>query len=47
MRKLIDRVTGVEIYVPDEKVEEYLAAGHKLPEEPKEKPKKKTAKKKG
>lgn len=47
MRKLIDRVTGVEIFIPDEKLEEYLSAGHKLAEEPKEKPKKKTAKKKG
>lgn len=30
MIKMIDRVTGVEMLVADERVEEYLAAGHKL-----------------
>ncbi len=52
MTKMIDRVTGVSMWVADNRVEEYLAAGHKLaadlqPEPQEEKPKRKktTAKK--
>ena len=30
MIKMIDRFTGVEMWVADERVEEYKAAGHKL-----------------
>jgi hypothetical protein len=42
MIKMIDRFTGVDMWVADERVEEYKAAGHKLaadPEKPAEKPK--------
>ncbi len=42
MIKMIDRFTGVEMWVADERVEEYKAAGHKLAadhEKPTEKPK--------
>jgi hypothetical protein len=30
MIKMIDRFTGVEMWVADNRVEEYMAAGHKL-----------------
>lgn len=30
MTKLIDRFTGVEMWVADERVDEYLEAGYKL-----------------
>lgn len=51
MIKLIDRVTGVEIFVADSKVEDYLAAGHKLaadaqPQEEAKTPKRKKTEKK-
>lgn len=51
MIRLIDRVTGVEIFVHDSKVEEYLAAGHKLaanaqPKEETKAPKRKKTEKK-
>ena len=51
MIKLINKVTGTEMFVAESRVEEYLAAGHKLAAEPapvpKEEPKpKKTVKKK-
>lgn len=44
MVKMIDRVTGVDMWVADERVEEYKAAGHSLAadvsaENPAEKPK--------
>ena len=44
MIKLINRLTGGEMWVSEERVEEYKAAGYKpaanaLPEEPREKPK--------
>jgi hypothetical protein len=47
---MIDRVTGISMYVADNRVEEYLAAGHKLaadkPEADEEKPKRKRTTKK-
>lgn len=47
---MIDRVTGISMYVADNRVEEYLAAGHKLaadkPETDEEKPKRKRTTKK-
>lgn len=50
MKKMIDRATGVEMFVADNRVEEYLAAGHKLaadkPEADEEKPKRKRTTKK-
>lgn len=47
MTKMIDRYTGVEIWVADERVKEYEAAGHKLAAPQKaEKPKRKTTKEK-
>ena len=51
MHKLIDRNTGVEIFVADDRVEEYLEAGHTLPDAPpkaedKPKPKRKKSSKK-
>lgn len=45
MAKIIHRVTGVEMEVPEERVEVFLQRGHTLAEKPK--PKKKRAKKKG
>ena len=44
MIKMIDRNTGVEMWVADERVEEYKAAGHKLAADD-AKPKKAPAKK--
>ena len=40
MIKMIDRFTGVDMWVADEKALEYIAAGHKLAAdpEPEEKP---------
>lgn len=38
MIKFINRVTGTEMWVADSRVEEYLAAGHKLAAAPSEKP---------
>lgn len=47
MIKFIDRNTGVEMWVADERVEEYKAAGYKLAaDDSAEKPKKKPGKKK-
>lgn len=50
MTKMIDRATGVSMWVADNRVEEYLAAGHKLAADPKpeaeEKPKRKRTTKK-
>ena len=53
MTKMIDRATGVLMWVADNRVEEYLAAGHKLaadlqpkPQEEKPKRTKKTTAKK-
>lgn len=40
MVRMIDRNTGVDMWVADEKVEKYKEAGHKLASE--EKPKKPT-----
>jgi hypothetical protein len=34
MTKMIDRATGVSMWVADNRVEEYLAAGHKLAASP-------------
>lgn len=34
MIKMIDRMTGVEMWVADEKVLDYIAAGNKLAAEP-------------
>ena len=47
MIKFINRVTGTEMWVADDRVEEYLAAGHELAVKPAEKPAKpkKTTKK--
>lgn len=48
MTKMISAVTGVEIWVADDRVEAYLKRGNKLAEPKPEKPKKrKTVKKKG
>lgn len=48
MIRMIDRVTGTEFWVKENRVDEYLAAGHKLAVEPahEEKPKPKRAAKK-
>lgn len=51
MVKFINNVTGSEMWVADDRVEEYKAAGHKLAatpktEKPAEKPKKKVTSKK-
>ena len=35
MVKLINKLTGNPMYVAEDRVEEYLAAGHKKPVEPK------------
>ena len=40
MVKFINRLTGTEMWVADERVDEYKAAGHKLAAENAEKPKK-------
>lgn len=45
MIKLINRVTGTEMWVADNRVEKYLAAGHKLAAEKAEKPAEKPVKK--
>lgn len=47
MTKFINKLTGSEMWVADDRVEEYKAAGHKPAAEDAEKPKKKPAKKKG
>lgn len=47
MFKLINANTGTEMYVADNRVEEYLAAGHKLPAKPVKAAEKKPAKTKG
>lgn len=49
MVKMINRHFGNEMLVAEDRVEEYLSAGHKLADSPKatdEKPKKKTTTKK-
>lgn len=45
MIKLINKLTGTEMWVADNRLEEYLAAGHKLAVKPAEKPAKKPVKK--
>ena len=47
MIKFINKLTGGDMWVADDRVEEYKAAGHKPAAEKAEKPKKKPAKKKG
>lgn len=45
--RMVNRLTGTEMFVAENRVDEYLAAGHKLAAEPvKEPAKEKTAKKK-
>lgn len=46
MIRMIDKLSGTEIFVAENRVEEYLAAGHKLAVEPPEKPKRKQPAKK-
>lgn len=38
MVKLINRLTGTEMWVAEARLDEYLAAGHKLAARPSEKP---------
>lgn len=45
MVKFINKLTGSEMWVADDRVEEYKAAGHKLAAENAEKPKKTPASK--
>lgn len=45
MVKFINRLTGTEMWVADDRVEEYKAAGHKLAAENVEKPKKESVRK--
>lgn len=46
MVRLINRKTGGDMWVAEDRVEEYLAVGHKLPAKPQPKPTvKKTPKK--
>ena len=51
MIELINKTTGTTMWVADSRLEEYLAAGHKLaaeksvPTEKEEKPKRRTARK--
>ncbi len=45
MVKFINRLTGTEMWVADERVDEYKAAGHKLAAENAENPKKVPARK--
>lgn len=45
MVKFINKTTGSVMYVADERVEEYKAAGHKLAAKPETPKKKQTAKK--
>lgn len=42
MIKLINRVTGTEMWVADDRLDEYLAKGHKLADKPVTTTKKKT-----
>ena len=42
MVEFINKLTGTAMFVADERVEEYKAAGHKLAAKPSEAPKKKT-----
>lgn len=50
MIRLVNKVTGTDMFVAENRVDKYLAAGHKLAAKPvtapKEEPKKKTVKKK-
>ena len=46
MIRLINKVTGTEMFVAEERVDKYLAAGHKLAAEPVTEPKAETPKKK-
>lgn len=41
MVKMINWYTGAVMYVEESRVEEYLKKGHKLPQKPKPKPKRK------
>ena len=43
MTKMINACTGTEMLVADDRVDEYLAAGHSLAEAPAAEPKKKPA----
>ena len=45
MIKLINRITGTEMWVADNRLDKYLAAGHKLAAEPVKPAKKKPANK--
>lgn len=45
MVKFVNKLTGSDMWVADERVEEYKAAGHKLAAENAEKPKKVPARK--
>lgn len=45
MVKMINALFGGEMWVAEDRVEEYLNAGHRLAEPPKAKPAKKPAKK--
>ena len=45
MVKFINKTTGSVMYVADERVDEYKAAGHKLAAKPETQKKKQTAKK--
>ena len=45
MVKLINAQTGTVMYVPESRLEEYLAKGHKLPEPPPPPPRKPRASK--
>lgn len=44
MVKLINKVTGGEMWVAEERLDEYLAAGHRMPVDPVIKPAKPPAK---
>lgn len=45
MVRMINKLTGNEMFVAEDRVDEYLALGHKLPAEPKKETKKKVKKK--
>lgn len=45
MKKFINKFTGSEMWVADDRVDEYKAAGHKLAADDAEKPKRKPVKK--
>ena len=45
MVKMIGRITGVDMWVADDRVKEYQEAGYKLASDPEKKPEKKPTKK--